>query len=131
MTAHLTIRNLFAAGFIFFVVIPMFSSCYYDIGEELYPQLQDSCDTTGVTFSADVYPEVQLKCLVCHDAATMSGNINLEGYNNVLVQVQNGKFLGAIKQSAGYIAMPQGGSKLDNCTIEFISAWINAGAPNN
>jgi hypothetical protein len=39
--------------------------------------------------------------------------------------------MGAIRQQSGYKAMPQGASKLDDCSINKIGRWINLGAQNN
>jgi hypothetical protein len=36
-----------------------------------------------------------------------------------------------MNQTAGFKAMPQGGNKLDQCDINKIQKWVNAGALNN
>jgi hypothetical protein len=107
------------------------SSCYYDIEEQLYPQ-NGNCDVSGVTFSATVVPLLQNNgCISCHSGGAPSGNISLEGYNNVKTLATNGKLFGTISHSSGYSPMPQGGNKMTNCNINKIKAWIDAGSPNN
>ena len=105
------------------------SSCYYDVEEELYPSLE--CQIEDMSFSADIATIISSECLVCHSQAANFGNITLEGHSNVLTYVNNGLLLGAIRQDPGFSPMPQNASKLLDCEIEKIAAWINQGAPNN
>jgi len=116
---------------IFFICIIVLTGCYYDKAELLYPQT-GTCDTTNSTYSKAVLPALQTYgCIGCHSGAAPSGNVLLNTYTNVKTYVQNGKFYGSINQSAGYSAMPQGGNKMNACTINKIKAWIDAGALNN
>ena len=120
-------KNLTLFISLLFVVI--FSSCYYDVEEELYP---NTCNTSGVTFSGTVNPLLSsYGCLGCHSGAGAQGNVNLEGYNNVKAKVTDGKLWGAINHQPGFSPMPQGGSKMSSCDISKIKAWIDAGIPNN
>ncbi len=110
-------------------VLALFTSCYYDSEEDLYPTLE--CDTSNVTYTSTVLPLLQRNCYVCHEAAANFGNITLEGYANLKRFVDNGQFLGAIKHQSGFSPMPQNAPQLLECNIEKIEAWVNAGAPNN
>jgi len=112
------------------LMIVILQGCYYDVGEELYPQT-GNCDTVNVTYSGHVKNVIQNNCLVCHSAAANLGNINLEGYTQVKQFADNGKLLGAISHAQGFSPMPQNGNKLPDCTINQISAWINKGSINN
>lgn len=103
-------------------------ACYYDVEEILYP---GECNPGEVSYSGTIIPILERECYTCHDALTQNGGINLEGYNLVLTQVQNGQFLGSIRHEVGFSAMPDGRPKLDNCTISKIEKWIDEGAPNN
>ena len=119
----------------------MFQSCYYDVEQNLVVHdttiiYTDSgggsgCDTNNVSFSATVQPMLDQYCMVCHSQAAQLGGINLQGYNNVAVYVENGQFLGAINWEAGYIPMPKDAPKVDDCTLAKINAWVHQGAPNN
>lgn len=105
--------------------------CYYDVEEELYPA-NGSCDTTGVNYSGSVVSLLQSNgCTGCHSGSSPSGNISLDGYNNVRAAALNGKLYGSINHSAGYSPMPQGGNKMTDCNIRQIKAWIDGGAINN
>lgn len=118
------------------IVIILFSitSCYYDSQEYLYPELNTSCDTTNVTYTASVVPILENSCYSCHSNATASsfgGAIKLQNYDDVKLHVDDGKLLGSIKRTGGYSPMPKGSSQLVSCKITTVQKWIDAGAPNN
>jgi hypothetical protein len=104
------------------------TSCYYDVEEVLYP---GGCNSETVTYSGTVLPILQRECFTCHDNLSQNGGISLEGYSKVLITVDNGSLLGAIRHEQGYSAMPDGLAKLDACTIEKIEKWVGEGAPDN
>lgn len=89
------------------------------------------CDTTVVTFSADIQPLIQNSCQGCHNTSNPSGSIDLEGYSKVKVLVDNGGLLGSIRHESGWTAMPKGGNKWDDCSILKLEVWVNAGAQDN
>lgn len=106
------------------------SGCYYDNEEFLYPT-NASCDTTNIKYSTLVLPMLQNNCLGCHSQASASGNVILEGYNNVKTYATNGKLYGVIAQTQGFSPMPKNGSKLKDCDISNLKRWVDAGALNN
>ncbi len=91
------------------------------------------CDSTNVSFSAYIAPVIQTFCIGCHSNTTSQGGVNLQGYTNVLAQVNNGKLIKTIKWQTGpgIVAMPYKGSKLSDCTISKFQSWVNAGSLNN
>jgi hypothetical protein len=105
----------------------LFTGCYYDVEEELYPS---TCDTSSVTF-ASVNTILQANCLSCHNSSLSSGNVNLDGHTQVKTYADNGKLMGTITHSSGFVPMPQGGNKLSDCEIATIQKWILNGTPNN
>lgn len=114
------------------VVLVSFQACYYDNEEELYPNI--TCNTDNIKYSSDINAILTTRCLSCHNAASASSigaGINLEGYNNLKVWIDNNRFMGAIRHSAGFSPMPKGGSKLPDCELKKIESWANAGFPNN
>ena len=91
----------------------------------------DMCVTTDITYTNTVAALFNSTCAVagCH----VTGNegvtgFNLEGYASAKAAADSGRLIGAISHSPGFSAMPKGGSKLDQCTINQISAWVDAGA---
>ncbi len=126
-------KVLFACLFLWMGV--SLSSCYKDNEEELYPVVS-TCDTASVTYAGQVSSILQTSCLACHSNAgsgASGGGISLEGHANLSTYISNNqaRFIGAIEHTSGYIAMPQGGGKLNDCSISQIKKWINDGAQNN
>lgn len=113
---------------LFWAIGSFFQGCYYDVAEELYPE---DCLITGMSYAEDVLPILRANCYRCHDAANSRGGITLEGYEQLLRQIDNGRLLGAIKRESGFSAMPQDAPKLADCQISKIEAWILEGAPDN
>jgi hypothetical protein len=87
------------------------------------------CDSTAFTWSAFVQPLIQTQCQGCHSGSAPQGGINLGSYAAVKAQVTNGKLYASVTRSFAY--MPKGGNKLDDCTINRLKSWIDAGAPEN
>lgn len=121
-----TLKRLLMLSFPLLLAVP---SCYYNVEEDLYPDL--GCDTDGVTYSGTVLPILEANCFSCHGEGINTGNVTLEGYDNLLGLVNSGRFLGAIRHDAGFTPMPQDQPQLPDCTIEKIEAWVAGGALNN
>lgn len=92
---------------------------------------QCGCDSISVSFSADIYPMMQRHCLACHTTGSEQGGVTLDGYNNMLVYVNNGRLLSSIRHESGVVAMPYNLPKLNDCKIAQLERWINDGAPQN
>jgi len=108
------------------------TSCTYNNEEDLYPN--NICDTSNVTYSQVVKPIFEQYCYSCHSSATPGtyyGNLNLENFNHIKREVDNGNLLRNIKHEPGGSPMPQGATKLSYCNILKIENWINQGIPNN
>lgn len=54
---------------------------------------------------------------------------SFENYEDTKVVVDSMRIIGAINHEAGFFTMPKGGEKLDDCSIDKLTAWIQAGAP--
>lgn len=121
---------------IFSIIICSFiSSCYYDNSEELHPfsGLNTTCDTTTtISFSTNILPIFLDNCngSTCHSSNAASAGIVLNNYATIS-SINNNLLLGVIKHEPGYTAMPQGGSKLSDCSITLIQKWIENAKPNN
>lgn len=118
---------LFTAGLFLFSL----SSCFYDKADLIYPQ-PTTCDTATVTYSGTVAPILTANCNVCHGGTAAAGaGIKLDTYASVATWVTNGRLLNSMLHNGQASPMPKGGSKLDACTINKVSAWITKGAANN
>jgi hypothetical protein len=116
------------------LIVALAAGCYYDSEEGLYPQLDLTCDTTGVTYSKTIVPILQTNCYGCHSSsqsASYGGNINLESFTPLKTVVGNGRFYGSIIHNPSYSPMPKSGTKLDTCSVTKIKIWIDKGALNN
>lgn len=91
----------------------------------------EECDTADVTYSAVVRPVLQTNCVSCHSGPNPPLGVNLTTYQGAKVVADDGRLYGVISHAPGFPPMPQGGQKLDDCTISRIKAWIDAGAANN
>lgn len=91
----------------------------------------NSCDTSNVKYSTDIVPELVEHCKSCHLDGNDQGNVTLDTYDEVKKYVNNGQLLGSVRWDSGFPKMPEGGTKLDDCTVKKWEAWVAAGAPNN
>src|SRR5690242_6971998 len=114
---------------ILLISVVIVSGCYYDSAENLYPST--GCITTNMSLQTDIIPILQTNCYICHSAAIHNGDIILEGYSELIKQVNNGKLLGAINHETGFGAMPQNAPKLGTCEISKIEHWVTEGSKNN
>ena len=103
--------------------------CSYSHGSEPAP-----CnDPTPATYAAVVSPIFDANCRRCHGASTyqtLGSGTDLSNYQGIKNQSTT-LLLGCIEHQPGYDAMPKGSSKLSDCDIARIRAWITAGQLNN
>ncbi|HEY4154581.1 MAG TPA: c-type cytochrome [Puia sp.] len=92
-----------------------------------------TCDTTNMQYTADVVPILQANCYSCHGAGNTdgSGGISLDSYADLKKYADNGFLKGNITHAPGYVGMPYGRPKLDDCDINKIIDWINRGTQND
>lgn len=113
---------------------PAIHSCYYDNEEELYPQIDTTCNLDNVTFSASVKPILQASCYTCHSNANSlnSGSgIRLENHADVQAMAKSGRLMGAVNHASGFVPMPLNGHKLPACEISTLQRWVDNQTPNN
>lgn len=124
MTVQQTIKGLLMS-------LVMFSSCYYDNAEELYPPT--TCVTDNMSLQVNIMPIFERNCLTCHSTAASPGNGNviLDQYSELITYVNSGQLVGAINFASGFSPMPQNAPKLGNCDIAKIESWVADGAPDN
>ncbi|MFZ1729079.1 MAG: hypothetical protein WBQ23_02675 [Bacteroidota bacterium] len=110
----------------------IFTGCYYDSEEALYPQLNNGCDTTNVTYAGSIVPILVGSCYSCHsnaNAGAFGDNLRLESYSDVKANLN--RVYGAIAWQGGYKNMPKDSNKLSDCSIRVFEIWISQGAPNS
>jgi hypothetical protein len=114
---------------IVFTTLILMNGCYYDSEEDLFPQ--DTCDTTNVSFNTQVLPIIQFNCLECHGevTSTQHGTFRFVSYDDIKAKADS--IVGAISWESPFLRMPDNRPKLDQCKIDMIRAWVNAGAEDN
>ena len=116
-----------------FGILTLWTSCYYDNVQDLYPNNQD-CDTTNVTYSKTIAPITSANCNVCHSGATPQKNVTTDswqGLSAVAVDGLNSQLWRAVSHQPGITWMPYQNGTLSNCDLAKIRVWLRAGAPNN
>lgn len=90
-----------------------------------------TCDTTNMSFATDIQPIINTNCIGCHSSSGgTSGGYDLTTYTGVKSAVTASKLYASVAQNGAAVAMPPA-SKLNQCKIDQIKSWIDAGAPNN
>lgn len=116
--------TIFFVFLIFFIIlVPPGCKDYNKI--ELYPP----CDTSQIGYAEDVLPIFHANCIPCHSEANAFGGIVLATYEGAKIPALNGLLYKAITHDPTVVPMPKGGGKLDDCSINKISRWINLGVP--
>lgn len=105
----------------------LLSSCISNNEEELY----SDCDTNNVTYSSHIKPYIENSCVSCHNTNLPSGGIDYSNFEGIKKTIDDGSFLGSIKHSSSYSAMPPSSPITDDCKISQIQAWIDQGAKRN
>ena len=104
------------------------SSCYNDNRVDLYANYDTACDITEASYLTHIVPIMEKQCYSCHSNTNAQGQINLEGYDNIKIYVNNGSLFGSMNHNAGYSIMPPSGQKASQCDLDRIKFWIDNGA---
>jgi hypothetical protein len=110
------------------IILCALSGCRYDVETNM------ACDTSNVTYSSTIRGIINTYgCLQssCHGGTSPGSGFKLDSYEGVKAKVTDGRLFGAINHSPGFAAMPQNAGKMNQCDIDKVKAWIDAGAPNN
>lgn len=106
--------------------ISIFSACYYDVEDELYPVGND-CPTDSVTYNNGIKQITDTKCATagCHVAGT--GRVDLSTYAGVKSVADDGR----MRQKVLIDKTMPPGNPLPSCEMDQIKAWLDNGAPEN
>jgi hypothetical protein len=102
------------------------SSCYYDSEEAIFPNINNTCDTTNITYNVTIRTMLNNYCIACHSGG---GTTVLVTYDNV--SAKSDRIIGSIEHKSGFLPMPQGGLMLDSCLINQFVKWVAKGKLNN
>jgi hypothetical protein len=91
-----------------------------------------------VSFSNDVFPILQSRCINCHGGNRTEEGLSLKTYAEIMKGSQNGLVITAGDADSSLLAelisdqkMPKRGPKLTPPQIQLIIDWINQGALDN
>lgn len=85
------------------------------------------CNTSNVTYTATIAPIMTTWCNGCHSGTRPSAGIDLSLRSTVEAQARTGFLMGTITHASGFVSMPPGSQKMDDCSIAQIKAWIDTG----
>jgi hypothetical protein len=114
------------------LILPIFlifflSNCTFENEEEFF--VQDTCDTTGITYDSLTYIFSGI-CANCHNSDfTYRDGIVMDSLEKVRASINTGLVWKAINHEEGVSNMPRGLPKLSDCELKKIRAWIDAGMP--
>ena len=127
-------NRIFHIGTVITVLL-IFSACYYDKSDTIYPiTVVTNCDTTNIKYANQITSILNANCNNCHSATlanSIGGGINLGSYASLKPYITNSSFLNSVLRNGKAAPMPKNANKLDNCSILVIQTWINQGALNN
>ena len=91
-------------------------------------QILGECRTFDLSFAQDIEPIIDQNCAIsgCHDAATSTAGVNLEGYTNIDTHLDRV----VARANDGARPMPPTGL-IPECDRSKIDAWVAKGALNN
>ncbi len=105
---------------------------------ELAPTATAPGVSSEVSFSKDILPVLQSRCINCHGGQRTSEGLDMKTYESLMAGSQNGSVISpgdAANSSFVTLAaegkMPKRGPKLTPAEVQLLTDWVNAGAPNN
>lgn len=111
------------------------AGCYNDKEDQLYPEppTGNTCDTAAMSYATHIKPITDQYCATasCHNSSVIAGGYDMSSYAGLKLAVTNNRLVGVINHANGFSPMPQGMSKLTDCNINKITAWVNQGALDN
>ncbi len=127
----------------FIAAISLIAACTNDNLEDLHPaSSRPVCDTTAVSFATDIMPIMNASCGAgdanCHINDQTTSSCGLANWTDATAYLYSAnrdiRFLKTINHdpTTPTIWMPKGvTTKIDDCSISKITAWINQGKLNN
>ncbi|MDH3674091.1 MAG: hypothetical protein OES12_01240, partial [Anaerolineae bacterium] len=104
----------------------------------------DTADAEVVSFSEDVFPIIERRCVKCHGGPKDDGTLRIEeglkmtSYADILAGSWNGSVIEPGSAEDSYLVeqivtgeMPKKEPRLLPGEVRLIRAWIDAGAPDN
>ena len=121
-------KSILSLSLAFSVIVIGSTGCYYDVDEELNPEL---CDTTAMNYQKISAVFQQGTCLSCHSGANADAGLDLSTYAGAsqYLNSSSSTLIDRITVGNTGAIMPPSGTKLNDCNVSKIRTWINAGFP--
>jgi hypothetical protein len=109
----------------------LISSCAKDKAKQPSAIDCSTVDQTLNTYNLKIKTILDDNCASagCHDPIFAASGINLATYATSRTAFETGKVLCTVNQEQGCLPMPQGGSKLADSLITYISCWADNNYP--
>jgi uncharacterized membrane protein len=98
----------------------------------------ESVASTGVSFTNDILPILQSRCVNCHGGNKVEEGLTLKTYADLMAGSDNGPVIVSGDAAGSLLVelvtaqkMPKRGPKLTPPQVQLIVDWINQGALNN
>jgi mono/diheme cytochrome c family protein len=102
------------------------------------PTPEPTVNLAEVSFQAHVLPIFEQHCLKCHGAEDPEEGLILDNYEDIMAGSWNGSVIEPEDVENSYLIeqvvtgrMPKEGDRLTPAEIDILTAWVEAGAPNN
>ena len=93
----------------------------------------EDCSSPDITYTEGASAIINTSCAAtpaCHGNGT-TATFPMSNYDQALAATSFGRIIGSINHQEGFRPMPfpEGSLMLEECEIDKLTAWINAGAP--
>ena len=102
------------------------------------PTAISSGQTSNVSFTNDVLPILQSRCVNCHGGERVEEGLSVKSYADLMTGSKNGSVITAGDAGNSLLVdlvasqkMPKRGPKLTPNQIQLITDWVNQGAQDN
>ena len=102
------------------------------------PAEAPAADASAVSFTNDVFPIIQSRCVNCHGGERIEEGLLMRSYAEILAGSNNGPVIvpgdtanSLLVQLVTTQEMPKRGPKLTPPQVQIITEWVAAGALNN
>ena len=105
---------------------------------QFLPPAQVPVTGQTVSYSRDVQPILESRCILCHGVQKIRNGLDLRTYDSLLAGSRNGAVVipgdannSVLIQKLKEGEMPKVGPKIFPVQLQKLKEWIDAGAPNN
>ena len=114
------------------IVVILFLSCKHQ--PDVLPSIQPhSCDTTNVSYAADIKPVLMQYCFSCHAGSAAINGFDFAVFDYVQsLALDPYHYIPNVIDTTSHLRMPPAGYPIPgSCDINKMRAWVNRGALNN